>query len=172
MAGFSCPNYPNMTACISVHNKKPNLKLSVDMINICARKSSCHLLFWHPRWSFIFNPPRSVKIITDYELMSHGAFKYSCANVQIPDQRGRNFCTCTNFKYSLIFGLYYHHGPILLTGWILIPEWISNYIQYLLWGEITYPFPHFNGCTVESWEWISIFISHFSEHLITYPCWD
>ena len=23
-----------------------------------------------------------------------------------------------------------------------------------MWDEITYPFPNFNGCTVEVWEWI------------------
>ena len=30
-----------------------------------------------------------------------------------------------------------------------------------VWDEITYPFPNFNGCTVEVWEWISNFIPHF-----------
>ena len=30
-----------------------------------------------------------------------------------------------------------------------------------VWGEITYPFPNFNGCTVELWEWISNSISPF-----------
>ena len=28
--------------------------------------------------------------------------------------------------------------------------------------EITYPFPNFNGATVEVWEWISNFITHFT----------
>ena len=41
------------------------------------------------------------------------------------------------------FGRFYLHG---LT---LIPAWISNYIHYKLWGEITYPFLNFNGATVE-----------------------
>ena len=27
--------------------------------------------------------------------------------------------------------------------------WISNYIHYKVWDEITYPFLNFNGCTVE-----------------------
>ena len=31
----------------------------------------------------------------------------------------------------------------------LIPAWISNYIQYNVWDEITYPFLNFNGATVE-----------------------
>ena len=26
--------------------------------------------------------------------------------------------------------------------------------------------------TVEVWEWISNFITHFTEHVLTYPCWD
>ena len=31
----------------------------------------------------------------------------------------------------------------------LIPAWISNYIHYKVWDEITYPFLNFNGATVE-----------------------
>ena len=33
---------------------------------------------------------------------------------------------------------------------------------YKVWDEITYPFPDFNGETVEVWEWINIFIPHFT----------
>ena len=43
----------------------------------------------------------------------------------------------------LTWGLFYWHG---LT---LIPAWISNYIHYEVWDEITYPFLNFNGATVE-----------------------
>ena len=45
-----------------------------------------------------------------------------------------------------------HHvasGPFYKHGLTLIPVWISNYIQYKVWDEITYPFPNFNGATVE-----------------------
>ena len=31
-----------------------------------------------------------------------------------------------------------------------------------MWGEITYPFPNFNGVTVEVWERINSFTPHFS----------
>ena len=41
-----------------------------------------------------------------------------------------------------------------------------------MWVDITYPFPNFNGCTIEVWEWINNFISHITGHVITYPCWD
>ena len=62
--------------------------------------------------------------------------------------------------------------PLLLTwGNFIIPAWISNHIHCKLCDRITYPFPNFNGCTVEVWEGISNFIPHFTGYLITYPCW-
>ena len=39
-------------------------------------------------------------------------------------------------------------------------------------GKITYPFPHFNGRTVEVWEWMSNFTSRFIMDVITYLWWD
>ena len=51
----------------------------------------------------------------------------------------------------------------------LIPVWISDYIHYQMWDEITNPFPNFNGATVEVWEWISnLFypIFHWSCHYL------
>ena len=58
-------------------------------------------------------------------------------------------------------------APFFL-GLISIPAWISNYIHYKVWVEITYPFPNFNGWTVEVWEWISNFSPHFTRHVITF----
>ena len=52
--------------------------------------------------------------------------------------------------------MFYQHG------FTLIPPWIPNYIHYEVWNEITYPFPNFNGTTVEFWEWISNFIHNTS----------
>ena len=41
-------------------------------------------------------------------------------------------------------------GPSFFKhGLTLIPAWISNYILYKGWDEITYPFLNFNGATVE-----------------------
>ena len=34
-------------------------------------------------------------------------------------------------------------------------------------GEITYPFPNFNGATVKVWDWISKFTPHFNGFVIT-----
>ena len=39
--------------------------------------------------------------------------------------------------------------PLYQHGLTLIPVWISKYIHYTVWGEITFPFPNFNGATVE-----------------------
>ena len=41
-----------------------------------------------------------------------------------------------------------------------------------VWDEIIYPFPNFNGCSIEVWEWISNFITHIVIDVITYSCWD
>ena len=53
-----------------------------------------------------------------------------------------------------------------------------------MWNEITYlfpnfngctvnyPFPNFNGCTVEVRELISNSITHFTRHVLTYPCYS
>ena len=53
-----------------------------------------------------------------------------------------------------------------------IAAWISNYIHYKVWDEITYAFPNFNSCTIEVWEWINNSIPHFPGHMINYPCWN
>ena len=44
----------------------------------------------------------------------------------------------------------------------LIPARKSNFTHYKVWGEITYPFPNFNGSAGEVWEWIRNFTPHFS----------
>ena len=71
------------------------------------------------------------------------------------------------------------NGVLLVCLWYifgtwanLILAWSSNYIHYKVWHEISYPFPNFNGAAVEVWEWISNFISHFTEYVVIYPCWD
>ena len=49
-----------------------------------------------------------------------------------------------------IWGHFYKHG---LTS---IPTWMSNHMPSKDWDEITYPFPNFNGCTVDStiYKWV------------------
>ena len=40
-------------------------------------------------------------------------------------------------------------APFYYHGLTLILAWISDYIHYEMWDEITYPFLNFNGATVE-----------------------
>ena len=61
-------------------------------------------------------------------------------------------------------------GPFYQHRLTLIPTWISNYICYQMRDEISYPFPKFNGCTVEIWKWMSNLIIRFTGHVITYLC--
>ena len=50
------------------------------------------------------------------------------------------------------------------------PNMDKLFIHYKVWDEINYPFPKFNGCTIEVWEWMSNFIPDFTGHVIIYPC--
>ena len=63
-------------------------------------------------------------------------------------------------------------GAPLQTRINLFPAWISKYIHYKMYDEITSPFPNFNSATVEVWEWKSNFITHLTGHMVTYSCWN
>ena len=77
-----------------------------------------------------------------------------------------------NKNYIFAFSIFLQCWNILLTRINFNVAWITNYIHYNVWDEITYPFPNFNGTTIEVWKWISNFIPHFPGEVITYPCWD
>ena len=98
-------------------------------------------------------------------------------------------CHCLSNRIQEILGLMEsqmeHYGDKIVSmddnvrlvyiRWVLAeeyPAWISNYIHYNVWCEITYTFPNFNSATVEVCEWISNFIPHFTRYVITHPCWD
>ena len=51
-------------------------------------------------------------------------------------------------------------------------SWFFDYIHYEMWHEITYQFQNFYGATVEVYQWISNCLSHFTGHVISYPCWN
>ena len=64
------------------------------------------------------------------------------------------------------FSLAVPQGPLIQTWIKFNRRWISEYIHYKVWEEITYWFPNFNGCTGEVWERISNSIAHFTGHVI------
>ena len=57
-------------------------------------------------------------------------------------------------------------------GLTVISACIGNHMFRKVWDEIIYPFPNYNGATVEVGEWICNFISYFIMDVITQPCWD
>ena len=59
--------------------------------------------------------------------------------------------------FGAVYPIRYAHG-LLCYGLTLIPARICNHNHYRVWDVITYPFPNFNGCTVEVWDWISNFV--------------
>ena len=94
-------------------------------------------------------------------------------------------CTCPanerrpyNVTSFLIGWAHAQKGPCIFyeTYCILTQQryqaWMNNHMPNEVWDEITYPFPNFNGWTVEVWEWIINFIPHFIMGAITYPCPD
>ena len=67
------------------------------------------------------------------------------------------------FHWILTTGSFYWH---VLT---LIPAWIRHYIHYKIWGEITYPFPNFNGATVTYNTYASCNL-HSGTHVVIATC--
>ena len=65
----------------------------------------------------------------------------------------------------------WHLGSLYWHGLTLIPAWLSNHTPNKVWDEIVYPFPNFNGATIEVWEWIRNSTPHFIMGVITSPCW-
>ena len=45
-------------------------------------------------------------------------------------------------------------------------DWLKSH-HGCVWGEITYPFPNYNSCTIKVWEWIDNFITHIRVDVIT-----
>ena len=83
----------------------------------------------------------------------------------------RQTITCT-FDNQVHLSTYVSQGvPYYCYGSTLISAWISNHTPSKVWNKITYPFPNFNGATIEVWEWMNNFIPYFIRDAITYPCW-
>ena len=62
-------------------------------------------------------------------------------------------------------------APFTNIDWLKNPS-TDKLSHAQVWDEITYPFPNFNGYTVEVWEWISYFIPHFEMDVIIFPFWN
>ena len=126
----------------------------------------CNLIL---KWAYLYDPIRCSK--TNVRGQKYPRKLDKCRNsipninqirqiINVYDTYHRN----SNKKMSRDF--FYQHG---LT---FIPAWISDYMQYKMWYEISYSFLNFTGCTVEVWEWLKNLIPHFTGPVIAYPYWD
>ena len=62
-----------------------------------------------------------------------------------------------------------YQRTLILNGLPIIEAWIrSNDMPCKVWDANTVPVPNFNGAAVEVWEWIGIFILHFTKHYWDY----
>ena len=93
---------------------------------------------------------------------------YTCKDNVVLKQ-GPDFATHFFQQPRLGTTLWHAWGSFFWHTWI--SACTSNYIHYKVYEKITYPFPNFNGYTVEVWEGMSNFIPHFTGHVFTYPCW-
>ena len=63
-------------------------------------------------------------------------------------------------------------GPFLYWNWLtLIIAWITIYIHYKLWDEITCPSPNLKRGKRWRLGMDKNLIPHFTVRIITYPCW-
>ena len=94
-----------------------------------------------------------------------GSRQWSCVCLWMPyTLQDHQHAQCWLQSNILLWLLGFH-----LSTWInLNPTWISNHKPSNVGDEITYPFPNFNGYTVDVWEWISNFYPHLRIDVITY----
>ena len=98
--------------------------------------------------------------------------RHICSLVSNVFSKKYSLCYLMQYEVKLTYRTPDAIDPFYWHGLTLIPAWINNYTHYKVWDEITYPFPNFNGGTVEVWEWINNFTPHFTGHVITYPWQD
>ena len=114
-------------------------------ICVCACASTEHCV----RVYIAYNAMLIKKITTTNGYMDFLLTKH--ASTSIPHVwyfKGRNipWNTATCWIYCSEHDISYDQGPLLLT-WINFNP--SNYIYHNVWDESTYPFPNFNGWSVE-----------------------
>ena len=82
-----------------------------------------------------------------------------------------NSCYCSAQEspglLSNISTKYFYLGTFYMDWLTLITPRISDQIPSEVWDKIPDPFPNFNGCIFDVWEWISYFIWHIIKDVIT-----
>ena len=128
--------------------------LYIIIQELCERFALCCGVLWFDTdWYFSeFLPWQQANV--DQILWRHMASLDN--NESINNQR------CCETQCTLYFNKYARALSCFVVVEITsLAPCIYNYIHYDMRGETTYPFPNFNGCTVEVWKLISSFTPHF-----------
>ena len=116
-----------------------------DYIHLCLSETK---LAWFKAWF----PEGKLNAVSLHKQSSYWLIHTSKQSSAI---RMMDWITCQPFTCWTFLGLI-----------LSIPAWIRKHINYIIWGVITYPFPHFKGCTVEVWKWTNNFMPHITWHII------
>ena len=139
------------------------------LIQVYLDTNKRHIIIWANGW-FDYTPPAICVIRPQWHKVKYhngnSILLSMISSITCHPQYGFVQINDTKIRASIMGTT----GPFYLHGLILIPTLISNYTHYKVWDEFTYPFPNFNGSTVEVWLWRSNFIPHLTGYVITYLC--
>ena len=129
---------------------------------------------WHLIWSVNFPvhaEPHCSKIWRHNDLVYVHHYRWRlCQPLSIVPSKMWEYFNNNIISFLFLYG--FLNVKCCTISRISVATWISNYTHYKVCDEITYPFPNFNGCTVEVCEWISNFIPPAIGYVITCLCWD
>ena len=99
-------------------------------------------------WLWLMNIQEWFNMLCNWHLISPDSYLQLVYRNTVPNGHNiNNSCRCANdtrISYQTV-PTKRRQGPLLL-----ITAWISIYIHYKVWEEITYPILNFNGATVEA----------------------
>ena len=129
---------------------------------------------------FTYGDVNSVEVLTTDVTYIHLSVTRACYMDSMPEHRHFDFKCHMNVSHILSDRSVWrpefrsgHYGVNSL--WPTDASWCHRTCLTLVLvfvHVVTYPFPNFNGCTIQIWEWISNFIPRFKMEVITYPCSD
>ena len=127
-------------------------------LNCTPNVSTCYRLVTDCKWCVLLSCTK----LGNRKVTIPSRSWYDCkcqqlSNCVVIDMRAASYCDVTPIDYSdteymdsfITTMTLSASGPFYWHGLTLIPAWITNYMPGKVWGEITYPFLNFNGCTVE-----------------------
>ena len=153
---------PNLLTKFNFNPRKDTfvVKSTFELLTVCGQQHSFsnheRMFFWkcwnllyrkclNLRWTRIPNLRFHAEISNHLSYQGQ-TFAVPCFEYWLWRYTCRYFCSKVNV---------WNINCARATAFIL--AWISNYIHYIEYDKITYPFPNYNGATVKAWECISNF---------------